>query len=250
MRPPGHADIDPGHRNGGRRPPVSGQSMGGTPGPVPNPEAKPHRAESTAGSARGEARAPLTGGRHRAVIELQKGEASRPPPFAFKTLVCWARSGQLQPTRYAGGDKRLYKATPPTDIDDCSGRQEFESKGWSPWPRRPTAFPTRKWMCKYHIVFTPKYRRKVIYNQIQERHRGDPQEAVRVQGDRDNRGAPDARPRARAAGDPAEVQRRERHGLPEGEELADDIRQARQPQSTSSATGSSGRRATTCPPSA
>lgn len=22
-----------------------------------------------------------------------------------------------------------------------------------------------KWMCKYHIVFTAKYRRKVIYNQ-------------------------------------------------------------------------------------
>ncbi len=22
-----------------------------------------------------------------------------------------------------------------------------------------------KWMCKYHIVFTPKYRRKAIYNQ-------------------------------------------------------------------------------------
>ena len=22
----------------------------------------------------------------------------------------------------------------------------------------------RKWLCKYHIVFTPKYRRKVIYN--------------------------------------------------------------------------------------
>ena len=21
------------------------------------------------------------------------------------------------------------------------------------------------WMCKYHIVFTPKYRRKIIYNQ-------------------------------------------------------------------------------------
>ena len=38
---------------GGRRPPVGGHSMRGTPGPVPNPEAKPHRAESTAGSARG-----------------------------------------------------------------------------------------------------------------------------------------------------------------------------------------------------
>ena len=24
----------------------------------------------------------------------------------------------------------------------------------------------QKWMCKYHIVFTPKYRRKVIYNQL------------------------------------------------------------------------------------
>lgn len=23
-----------------------------------------------------------------------------------------------------------------------------------------------KWMCKYHIVFTPKYRRKVIYNKV------------------------------------------------------------------------------------
>lgn len=25
-----------------------------------------------------------------------------------------------------------------------------------------------KWMCKYHIVFTPKYRRKVIYSQYKE----------------------------------------------------------------------------------
>ena len=25
-----------------------------------------------------------------------------------------------------------------------------------------------KWMCKYHIVFTPKYRRKVIYNPYKE----------------------------------------------------------------------------------
>ena len=25
-----------------------------------------------------------------------------------------------------------------------------------------------KWMCKYHIVFTPKHRRKVIYNQYKE----------------------------------------------------------------------------------
>ena len=25
-----------------------------------------------------------------------------------------------------------------------------------------------KWMCKYHIVFSPKYRRKMIYNQYRE----------------------------------------------------------------------------------
>ncbi|MCB2178390.1 IS200/IS605 family transposase [bacterium] len=25
-----------------------------------------------------------------------------------------------------------------------------------------------KWTCKYHIIFTPKYRRKVIYNQYKE----------------------------------------------------------------------------------
>lgn len=25
-----------------------------------------------------------------------------------------------------------------------------------------------KWLCKYHIVFTPKYRRKIIFNQYRE----------------------------------------------------------------------------------
>ncbi len=25
-----------------------------------------------------------------------------------------------------------------------------------------------KWICKYHIIFTPKYRRKIIYNQYKE----------------------------------------------------------------------------------
>lgn len=26
----------------------------------------------------------------------------------------------------------------------------------------------KNWMCKYHIVFTPKYRRKIIYSQYRE----------------------------------------------------------------------------------
>lgn len=25
-----------------------------------------------------------------------------------------------------------------------------------------------KWVCKYHIVFTPKYRRNMIYNELRE----------------------------------------------------------------------------------
>ena len=25
-----------------------------------------------------------------------------------------------------------------------------------------------KWLCKYHIIFTPKYRRKLIYNKYRE----------------------------------------------------------------------------------
>ncbi|MFT8394211.1 MAG: IS200/IS605 family transposase [Liquorilactobacillus ghanensis] len=33
-----------------------------------------------------------------------------------------------------------------------------------------------KWLCKYHVVFTPKYRRKVIYNQ----YRRDLQNDIRL----------------------------------------------------------------------
>ncbi|MFZ2589448.1 IS200/IS605 family transposase, partial [Paucilactobacillus nenjiangensis] len=33
-----------------------------------------------------------------------------------------------------------------------------------------------KWYCKYHIVFTPKYRRKIIYNQ----YRKDIQNYIRL----------------------------------------------------------------------
>ena len=34
--------------------------------------------------------------------------------------------------------------------------------------KKKNALSHTKWMCKYHIVFTPKYRRKVIYNQYKE----------------------------------------------------------------------------------
>ena len=34
--------------------------------------------------------------------------------------------------------------------------------------RRACPIGYTKWMCKYHIVFTPKYRRKIVYNQYRE----------------------------------------------------------------------------------
>ena len=33
---------------------------------------------------------------------------------------------------------------------------------------KANALAHTKWMCKYHIIFTPKYRRKVIYNQYRK----------------------------------------------------------------------------------
>ena len=32
----------------------------------------------------------------------------------------------------------------------------------------PKSLAHTRWVCKYHIVFTPKYRRKIIYNQLRK----------------------------------------------------------------------------------
>jgi putative transposase len=45
--------------------------------------------------------------------------------------------------------------------DDCSSHQNGE-RGIS----MDKSLAHTKWMCKYHIVFTPKYRRQIIYKQI------------------------------------------------------------------------------------
>ena len=43
-----------------------------------------------------------------------------------------------------------------------------ERKGDLTMAKKANSLAHTKWMCKYHIVFTPKYRRKVIYNQYKE----------------------------------------------------------------------------------
>ena len=39
-----------------------------------------------------------------------------------------------------------------------------------------------KWMCKYHIVFTPKYRRKAIYGELREDIREDIKKLCKYKG--------------------------------------------------------------------
>ena len=45
-----------------------------------------------------------------------------------------------------------------------------------------------KWMCKYHIVFTPKYRRKIIYNQYKADIRDILNDPTRLTSDGDSTG--------------------------------------------------------------
>ena len=40
-----------------------------------------------------------------------------------------------------------------------------KTKGVKTMAQKAHSLSHTKWMCKYHIVFTPKYRRKIIYNQ-------------------------------------------------------------------------------------
>ena len=65
-----------------------------------------------------------------------------------------------------------------------------------------------KWNCKYHVVFAPKYRRKIIYGKLK-----DTAGFMRQEGHRDNRGG--GVPRPHPAVDTAEVQRVERDGVSE-----------------------------------
>ncbi len=67
-------------------------------------------------------------------------------------------------TYYAGGVRQLYKKSPfrynrvvQALLQERKG-DFMANKNYDP--------AHTKWMCKYHIVFTPKYRRKVIYNQL------------------------------------------------------------------------------------
>ena len=80
-----------------------------------------------------------------------------------------------------------------------------------------------KWKCKYHIIFTPKYRRKVIYNQYKESIVEIVERPVQVERSRDHRGEGNGGSYPSAGVNTTKVERIELHGVLEREERADDI---------------------------
>src|SRR4029077_12138013 len=61
-----------------------------------------------------------------------------------------------------------------------------------------------RWECKYHVVFTPKYRKKALFGQIR-RHLGTVFRELAQRKECDRRRTSDARSRAYADIDPAEI---------------------------------------------
>ena len=85
-----------------------------------------------------------------------------------------------------------------------------------------------KWVCKYHIVFTPKYRRKIIYNQLRKDIQQIIRDLCKWKGVHDR--AYDARSCTPFIEYPAENERVIIHGVSEREECDDDFRETRKPK--------------------
>jgi putative transposase len=64
--------------------------------------------------------------------------------------LCGCESGVIQKS-YLSADNKVVQA--------------ILRKGKVAMAKKEYSLAHTKWMCKYHIVFTPKYRRKIIYNQ-------------------------------------------------------------------------------------
>ena len=83
----------------------------------------------------------------------------------FFSLLCFSKFQapcrlKQKAARYAGGIQRLSKEQQLSCYnDECSSHQKAKERCCS----LAESLAHTKWMCMYHIVFTPKYRRKVIY---------------------------------------------------------------------------------------
>ncbi|EJW18255.1 transposase IS200-family protein [Paenibacillus alvei DSM 29] len=84
-----------------------------------------------------------------------------------------------------------------------------------------------KWMCKYHIVFTPKYRRKEIYNQVRRDFIGIFKRLCKYKGGGNLRRSHDARSCTYVSSNSS---KNLIHGISKGKKLIDDIREACKPE--------------------
>ena len=75
-----------------------------------------------------------------------------------------------------------------------------------------------KWNCKYHIVFAPKYRRKVFYREKRTANGKNTAATMRMERRKDYRGRSMPGSYTPFHGDTAENVGIELHGLPQGEE--------------------------------
>lgn len=79
-----------------------------------------------------------------------------------------------------------------------------------------------KWNCKYHIVFAPKFRRKIIYGK--QRYSKYTQYALQKKRGKNSGGRDVPRPCAYAGGDTAEHQYIKFHRIFKGKKYSYDIR--------------------------
>lgn len=69
-------------------------------------------------------------------------------------------------TRFAGGEQKVI----PKNSPFCYNKvvQAYCNRKVSKMANKTNSLSSTTWMCKYHIVFIPKYRRKAIYGQYRE----------------------------------------------------------------------------------
>ena len=91
---------------------------------------------------------------------------------AFRQLS--AERAKQKTTRYAGGEQKVIPKNHQSSYN--KGVQAYCRKKGDSMAQKANSLAHTKWMCKYHIVFVPKYRRKVIYNQ----YRRSLQEIIRL----------------------------------------------------------------------
>ena len=91
--------------------------------------------------------------------------------YAFR-LAC--ASASQRTTRYAGAHRWLHQKNLPRGTIRCSSLRVKRKEIFM--ANSTNSLSHTKWLCKYHIVIVPKYRRKVIYNE----KRKDLQEIIRT----------------------------------------------------------------------